>query len=158
MAGLALLHTKNVYTRYRESSKQKQKQPHTQCQRKKDAVQIIKGSLGRYPGGTTRRWSGPSSPPMLWVSSCVGCSWPRRRSQALPSRSSHSQGQIPVVWSLATKLPNPLIRMLLWICVLAPRCSLVAEGPQKIPPTPPPPKFTWKFLRKIPFGYLQKPF
>ena len=51
LAGLALLHTKNVYTIYRENRKQKQKQPHAQCQQKKDAVQIMKIRGGPRGGG-----------------------------------------------------------------------------------------------------------
>ena len=30
---------------------------------KKDAIHVVERSLGRLPGGTTRRWSGPFSPP-----------------------------------------------------------------------------------------------
>ena len=59
-----LLQALNAHTRYRESKQQQQKQPNKQRKWKKDALQIVRCSLDRLPGGGPRGGGRIHLPPL----------------------------------------------------------------------------------------------
>ena len=69
-----------------------------------------------------------------------------------------SQGQILAVWTLATKLPNSDLNFAVdfWVDFIGLFFSN-EKGPKKDTKKSPA-KFTQEFVRKIPLGFLQKPF
>ena len=72
-------------------------------------------------------------------------------------KSVVSQGQILAVWILAAKLPNSDLNFAVDFWGIFSSC-FSKEKAQKIPPENPPQNSPRVLIRKIPLGFLQRPF